>query len=106
MNFRVGQKVVCVEAGPIQGQSIRSRWYRGEEIFEGTIYTVRRCFLDIDGDWIVWLEEVARTPRSRELFDEDIGYNACRFRPVVERPTDISIFTKILRDTRMPLKVD
>jgi len=77
MAFRVGQKVVCVDASGCASA----------DLSEGTIYTVRQVQPPIDN----------ATPRVL-LFGsrETIGWYASRFRPLVERKTDISIFTRML----------
>jgi hypothetical protein len=81
MTFRVGQKVVCVddEAQPC------NRGYT--PVVKGDIYTIRDAFdwFGLDG---IRLEEI-KNPHDR-------GYQARRFRPVVERKTDISFAHEIL----------
>lgn len=94
MTFRIGQKVVCVDASVHGPDSIR--------LCKGAIYTVG----DIDP--------------ARDRFDEiglivceiemkrhngwSASFRASRFRPVVERKTDISIFTEILRKASKPAR--
>lgn len=86
MAFQVGQKVICINDTPMPGQKIF-----GPAIpRKGCIYTVigfRSCrdgsdglVLDIDKDW---------------------QYFAWRFRPIVERKTDISVFTKMLTSKKV-----
>lgn len=72
--FQVGQKVVCLDdslpANP---------WHRQHPLVLKKIYVVEHCFekcIDIDG--------------SRR------GWQNWRFRPIVEKKTDISIFTAML----------
>lgn len=75
--FRIGQKVVCVDASDTQC------------VVEGNIYEVSavgRKYL-----CLVWMESDA--VRSTQLR----GMCRTRFRPVVEKKTDISCFTEILR---------
>jgi hypothetical protein len=105
MALRVGQKVVCVLDGPA-AFATGHEWGASEAIFEGNIYTVARYFLDHSGEPLVWLEEVRRSPLSRMIFGDDAGYAARRFRPVVERETDISIFEKMLTGGKQPARVD
>ncbi len=92
--FRVGQKVVCVDSEMLIGI------WAPDEVgpIVGGIYTIRRIFLDYDGDAIVWLNEIARGPLAKAQHGDNAGYLAIRFRPVVERKTDISIFTRMLTD--------
>jgi hypothetical protein len=72
-----------------------------KRLAEGRIYTIRKVSADyqaafwkrhprFNGGPVVWLYEV----QDRVL--GDAPYNARRFRPVVERKTDISIFKAML----------
>lgn len=75
--FHVGQKVVCVDAS-----LPANLWHREHPLILREIYVVRHLFIkciDIDG--------------SRR------GWQNWRFRPLVERKTDISIFTEMLIST-------
>lgn len=103
MTFYVGQKVVCVYAG---GDPAFDDWDESERIVVGQIYTIRRVYIDHDGEDCVWLDEVQRSHLSRIDWGPDVGYGAYRFRPVVERKTDISIFEEILRNTKAPVTDD
>lgn len=79
MTFRVGQKVVCIKE-PIPQADCKYA------IFEkGALYTVtliEECSL---GTFITVAE-----------LHPNVTGEACGFRPVVERKTDISVFTKML----------
>lgn len=98
--FRVGQKVVCVDDNPNGDSGVFPK--------EGSIYTVSWC-----SEWYnpissralicVRLAEINR-PKSRLGFV--FPYRATRFRPVVERETDISVFQKMLTDHRLPALAD
>jgi hypothetical protein len=77
--FRIGQKVVCVD-----DSLPASPWHRKHPLVLKQIYVIQslagpRC-IDIDGSRRAWQN--------------------WRFRPLVERKTSISIFTKILDDIR------
>lgn len=93
--FRVGQKVVCVHAG----DSIHiggNMWLPGEEIHEGAVYTIHSTFIERGTQSVmVRLNEVKRTRECFLVWGHD-GYGAYRFRPIVERKTDISIFKRML----------
>ena len=79
--FYVGQKVVCVQAGPdFFGRPI---W-----VVKGDIYTIADVF-DSQGVSAVRLVEAPK------VFNE-LGWIASWFRPVQEKKTDISIFTDLL----------
>ena len=80
MAFKVGQKVVCVDARPRQVSRTILR--------HGEIYTIVALPMSPDGLQGVEVAEV----KSIAPF----GFWANRFRPVVERKTDISVFTKML----------
>lgn len=94
MAFYVGQKIVCVRAA-FKHKTILSPLTRN------AVYTVRDAFIAHNGMPCVRLVELP-APRvrcfgRRELFEP--GYDADRFRPVVERKTDISVFTAMLTPT-------
>lgn len=78
--FYVGQKVVCVNDDP-------DNYGRPVIVVKGQVYTVSRAF-----DWlgVRALLFVEVSPGGEP------GWCASRFRPVVERKTDISIFTAML----------
>jgi len=83
--FRVGQKVVCVNDGTVFCHGAPS-------IRRGTIYTIEKTEPSWQTGTIhVWLVEVG-----------GCGWAASRFRPVVERKTNIDVFTKMLTDERLP----
>jgi hypothetical protein len=93
-NFRIGQKVVCIDAN---GKLYPDKPYPKQ----GGIYTVRAIFFDPIA--ILLLAEIKNEPlncccRCRQRHEP--GYQASRFRPLVERKTDISIFVNILDDVR------
>jgi hypothetical protein len=92
MTFRVGQRVVCVDAS-------RGRPLRGARatLVKNAIYTIRKIEIwnDVTG---VYLEEIIEPVLDVWL---DRGptepcWRLSRFRPVVERKTDISIFKRLL----------
>jgi hypothetical protein len=94
MTFRVGQKVVCVDAAPRRGR----RWVYDDPPVEGRVYTIEGI-IDFEGEPNLILIEQKRDPRS-----DYEGYRACRFRPVVERKTDISFAHEILRKASKPAR--
>lgn len=98
MNFYVGQKVVCVNDRCLPDQWAGYEW-DGDAPTIGNVYTVRSVHHDKQQNLVLWLNEIRRSKRSIEEWHDDlIGYGAERFRPLVERKTDISIFTEILND--------
>lgn len=93
-NFRVGQKVVCIDDACLPGY----KWGEGKPEV-GKVYTVREIGLIsfIDGSPCIRLEELYRpNARAHGVKHPDMPYMARRFRPAIERKTDISIFTKML----------
>lgn len=99
MTFHVGQKVVCVDAGDING--FGCRWMDDDAPTVGSVYTVTSIHADCTGDTVFHLVEIPRGPIARRQWGESAGYNVVRFRPVVERKTDISIFTAMLTGSKI-----
>lgn len=92
MNFRVGQKVVCVDDtySTIGGSPSLLKY--------GAVYTVAAVGLYGGKHPHIDLREVpAPVP---------LAWEPRRFRPAVENKTDISIFTKILDDASRKVPVD
>lgn len=85
--FRAGQKVVCVDAVP--------RYPEDKTTFleEGAVYTVVSTFETWAGDGV--------TLNEFSVVDGKRGWHADRFRPAVERKTDISVFKAMLKTTKM-----
>ena len=103
--FRVGQKVVCVNDASIghgsffvnaYGKLMRSDGNMGG-LTRGNIYTVRRITAT-EYQTLLALEEI-----DRPCAGPDPGFRADRFRPLIERKTDISIFTKMLTESKVPV---
>ncbi|WP_157733180.1 hypothetical protein [Bosea sp. AS-1] len=87
MAFYVGQKVECLTIGPLKtGLPALS-------LKAGHIYTVARYSRAPDGHMAVWLVE------ATAVYPE-YGYLSERFRPVIERKTDISIFKAMLNPSK------
>jgi hypothetical protein len=90
MTFTIGQKVVCVDARDTRrGHSLPLK--------RGQILTICSIISTWDGIGLEFNEIV--TP----VLDGHVqAFNSRRFRPVVDRKTDISIFTEILHTTKAP----
>lgn len=89
MAFRIGQKVVCIRAFAD---------LRGCETWpvKGQTYTVR----GFNDDGYLFLDEIINPPFwFAEGFCE-AAWNPEKFRAIVERKTDISIFTAMLSPTK------
>lgn len=100
MAFYVGQKVVCIHE-PRASQI--AKWPGSHWPHKGGVYTIRAIN--------VWPTEtllrLAELDNSHFTISRiEPGFDASHFRPVVERKTDISIFTKMLINTRIPARVD
>lgn len=100
MAFRVGQKVVCVD----DNFDKRAKNYFTALPVRGEIYVVRGTLLFPDAHLGIAL---VGFPGERTAFNEfgEHMFFAKRFRPVVERKTDISIFEKMLTGGNQPARV-
>src|SRR4051794_15436429 len=99
MNFRVGQKVVCVGGGSATINAVKT----ATPIQIGHVYTVREIdpvYLPCCGMVGVRVVEVVneRVPWAGIMLEP--AWLADNFRPAVERKTDIAIFTKLLTPSR------
>lgn len=97
MTFRVGQRVVCVDDTIARGYGDENYPKRGD------IYTIRAImpFLSECGEAMFLLHEVTNSVRDYRTDDYSLvrtekPFGARRFRPLIERKTDISIFTAML----------
>ncbi len=76
--FRVGQKVVCVDASEFEQYLDQDAIY--------TVTSIRMPFISVN----------CRPGPIETTTEAARGYYARRFRPIVERKTDISIFKAML----------
>lgn len=101
MAFHVGQKVVCVDvSAPLAGKTIRGSLVNANlnGLTLGATYTVRGFGISwTDGSAGIYLDEIVRIAHE----GAEITFAARRFRPVIERKTDISIFTAMLTPNRV-----
>lgn len=89
-NFRVGQKVVCIGGKRIGGHGT-------EAIPEfGSVYTVR----EFGADGGIRLVEIVNPPLAYIEGFFECTFAVESFRPVVERKTDISVFTALLTPSK------
>lgn len=91
--FSVNQKVVCVD--PVH------RCRRIAQLTKNTVYVVRDCGEELlcPGEFWVLLRGIHNIST---IALGEIGYDARRFRLIAEKETNISIFTAMLK----PSKVD
>lgn len=96
--FHVGQKVVCVDAAG-------THLYGIVELVQGEVYEIEWIGFYDAPKWpypdllCVRLRGVRRKP-VMPLDSPLDPFRAARFRPVVERKTDIAIFTEMLTPTK------
>ena len=86
-NFRIGQKICCINTVPRYGYSQECM----DGLTKGTVYTIRWIGIYWD-EPCVRLEEIHRPPF--EGWEADVPYAANRFRPV--KTTSIDVFTAML----------
>lgn len=99
MNFRVGQKVVCVDAeahGKYLAPGLRPKRTSDplHGLTKGAIYTVREL-TGYMGFPSIRLMEIRRPVSTN--FHVEVGFANARFRPLIERKTDIGFAHEILR---------
>lgn len=91
--FYVGQKVVCVDAGPNPMSGLVP------PLTKDAVYTISDVKVCWDGCGV----NVVEAPAPFDVFGPHVPlYMALRFRPAAERKTDISVFEKLL--TPAPIK--
>jgi hypothetical protein len=98
--FYVGQKVVCVSDDWWLNGERHDRWYKRLPVC-GEVYTIRSIVVlneFMGGIAGLKLEEFIFPDGSRFDGNGEGAFIATHFRPVIERKTDISIFTRILDD--------
>lgn len=93
--FRVGQKVVCVNDQPRLIELFPYRAGLPTNLQSGQIYTITGTTVDDSGEPGVYLAEAKSSLRPFRDGRER-SFWCGRFRPIVERKTDISIFTEML----------
>lgn len=99
MQFHVGQKVVCIVHGP--WRCVEGLAPSGPMPSRGGIYVISGLYPTADGGSLyLQLTGFERRPDGRAQ-----DFNGRDFRPVIERETDISVFTQLLTPTS-PRKVD
>jgi hypothetical protein len=105
MMFHVGQKVVRVAA--INTSDPMMFYYYEQVPTKGEIYTVREVFMDrfmydTEDRQALLLVEIVNRPRMWATHGfHEAGFQAEKFRPLVARTTDISVFEKLLTPRRV-----
>lgn len=94
-NFRVGQRVVCIKA--FAGFEISRAADSGVTLpVKDSVYTIRE--FDAEDSNYIRLTEISNPNDPDDGLEPSFWVDF--FRPVVERKTDISIFTDILNKQR------
>lgn len=93
--LRIGQKVT-------QTKPFKWRSNLGEVLPEfGVVYTIRAIKTSGSQAFLLFYE-IKNAAHSYADFAGEMDFAARWFRPVVDRPTDITIFTEILDKTKIP----
>lgn len=102
MTFRVGQKVVCIDARPKPGYY----WASGEALVKGQVYTVLSVHTDDENYLALWLVEVSRCEGAIAEHGPKAGYDIRRFRPIVKpkRSASTEVGMTILHKIRMGIR--
>lgn len=96
--FHVGQKVVCVDDDPrdLAGRNVATLRPSIQWPVKGHVYTIEAKAVHWNMP-VLKLIEIKNGPgREKGRHINEIGFAAARFRPVVERKTDISVFKAML----------
>jgi hypothetical protein len=98
-HFHAGDRVLCVDASP---NPLR----RAMPLVRGRIYTIRAVDRGENGKWKspgwgIHLEGILVLYPGRQ---SEWAFHPKRFRPVIERPTNIDVFKKLLdKQLTLPL---
>lgn len=109
-NFQVGDRVVCIndekKAFRLPGMSYQEDMGL-DGLTSGVVYVIRDVFEHpvIAGAIMVRLVEITRPPVSNRRLHIEAGFHVGRFRPVVDRKTDISLFQAMLTRPRLGVRV-
>ena len=105
-NFRVGQKVVCVDdSDPVGSAGWHARKGTKFGLSHGKVYTIEGIYEapgfyngKLENSVCLSLAELKKPPPPIHPWAD--GFNAKRFRPVVQRKTDISVFKALLTPSK------
>ena len=88
-----GDKVVCIADDWFSEDDGKRHGHTVTRV--GMVYTIREVRF-CDGDFYLWLAEIVNVPKEGR---DEADFHWGGFDPVQSRPTDISIFTKLLTNT-------
>jgi len=98
-NFRVGQKVVCIND---TWNEYHAQVVRALDVVlpvKGEIYTIRSIIVRPHRSDLL-LHEIINPIIEYDIGPAEQHFNVLRFKPVVERKTDISIFKAMLNPSK------
>lgn len=99
-NFYVGQEVVCINvednAFVLPGVVYDLTEGVSHYLELNMIYVIRDIFLNHHGQVVVLLEGIKRGYHGPD--NMEMGFDIRRFRPLVKKKTDISVFTNLLKE--------
>ncbi len=100
-----GDKIVCIN-DTIDEFSVPGLLYAGDldGLSKGTIYTVKKLYVDQFDDVMVDLVEITRADNPNFADGDSLGYNAKRFRPVSDSTTKIGAqyIRSVLNKSKVP----
>lgn len=103
MTFRVGQKVVRIGDGSFRANpKAAAAGYSAPVI--GDVVTIRAINAWRDKTILTFEEHDNRHLLKVGCYPFEPGFCSTAFRPIVERKTDISVFTEILRKATKPAR--
>jgi hypothetical protein len=106
LTAKAGDKIVCIEDRD-RGKAWPKCSAAGCQFPEkGRIYSIRQiAYSDFKGHWCLRLVEIVNPDVTFPPFRPgEPTFHVRRFRPLVSRPTDISIFTDLLKHATQPQK--
>jgi hypothetical protein len=106
LTAKPGDKIVCID-DEIRGKAWAICAAAGCRYPEkGRIYSIRHIgYSDFKGHWCLRLVEIVNPEVTAPPFRPgEPTFHARRFRPLVSRPTNISVFTALLRHDKQTQK--
>jgi hypothetical protein len=106
MNFRIGQKVVCVDTTTSLPGS-NGLWHPDCDVpVQGEVYTVRAVGAKARGLLGIKLKEIVCVAHTNGVLCRDEFYWAARFRPLVESKTStgMAILESILANPKQKIQ--
>lgn len=106
-NFHVGQKIECVSIARNRDAQYRYAAAYGHKLVfpkVGEVFIVRDADIHANGTPVIRLFEIVNPSIPYKNFTGEVWMASEHFRAVVERKTDISVFTAMLHTqrTRVP----